>query len=358
MPPTRCGITFDQLTTNPLATYRFNGRFPISQEVLDFSISSISGTISDGNTVTITGASFGTHSNTPIYYDDYRDATLGETADQSGLTSLGSDSNNPIVVNDQSLSGGKSLRMDYSPSLGGSAFPRKGIIVTGSPTTLYICSGSRFTRYTDDLAEQNPIMKRHRFGYGSFYSGVPRAYETDQYGNWATGTCGDGDRGIVDSNGTSYWQYETRNKDRVHDVWHITEWWVDLGDTDVANGAYWQRLDNTTNDNGTGIPLRVNGFTGGFEWIMSDFDGWDQYGVGGYYLWQDHIYADYTQARVMIGNNAVYSDCTEVYVQPKTSWSDTSIQIDFRGYGKTGTWYVFVIDSAGNATDGYEVTIL
>ena len=62
------------------------------------------------------------------------------------------------------------------------------------------------------------------------------------------------------------------------------------------------------------------------------------------------------RARVEIGNNSVYEDCTELAIQAPTSWSSSSISAmcNVGGLGG-GDWYLFVVDAAGNASTGYQV---
>ena len=73
----------------------------------------------------------------------------------------------------------------------------------------------------------------------------------------------------------------------------------------------------------------------------------------------DELYIDRSWARIEIGNNAVYADCTHREIQPALTWSDTGITGTFnRGSFNSGdTVYFFVIDEDGVASDGYPVTI-
>lgn len=64
------------------------------------------------------------------------------------------------------------------------------------------------------------------------------------------------------------------------------------------------------------------------------------------------------QARVEIGNQPTYANCTNLAICTVTSWSATSITATARtGSFPNGTAYLFVVDSSGNASSGYEVTI-
>jgi len=66
-----------------------------------------------------------------------------------------------------------------------------------------------------------------------------------------------------------------------------------------------------------------------------------------------------SQARVEIGDNAVFANCTHIEIQPALTWSDTGITGTFnQGSFETGdTVYFFVIDENGVPSDGYAVVI-
>lgn len=66
-----------------------------------------------------------------------------------------------------------------------------------------------------------------------------------------------------------------------------------------------------------------------------------------------------SQARVEIGNNSVYTNCTHREIQPALTWSDNEITGTFnQGSFQTGdTVYFFVIDENGVPSAGYPVTI-
>lgn len=77
-----------------------------------------------------------------------------------------------------------------------------------------------------------------------------------------------------------------------------------------------------------------------------------------FYLYIDDIYIDNTLARVEIGNSINFADCTHREIQIPSSWSTSQVVITInRGsFGATDTAYLFVVDSSGNVSDGYEIT--
>lgn len=76
-------------------------------------------------------------------------------------------------------------------------------------------------------------------------------------------------------------------------------------------------------------------------------------------IWLDDIYVDTTRARVEIGEKAVFEDCVHREVQVSQKWLDGSISFNFnRGSFNVGdTAYVFVVDSNGNVSPGYNIII-
>ena len=86
---------------------------------------------------------------------------------------------------------------------------------------------------------------------------------------------------------------------------------------------------------------------------MADYSGGDKE------YFTDDMFVNFTRARVEIGDNAVYANCTHREIQPALTWSDTGITGTFnQGSFKTGDKvYFFVIDENGIPSDGYPVTI-
>ena len=82
------------------------------------------------------------------------------------------------------------------------------------------------------------------------------------------------------------------------------------------------------------------------------------YGIGsGWYY--DDVYIDYTQARVLLGNSSLFAASDHREIQLPTSWSDASITINVNqgSFQPGNAAYIFVIDSDGNASDGFPVII-
>jgi hypothetical protein len=133
-------------------------------------------------------------------------------------------------------------------------------------------------------------------------------------------------------------------------AWNFCEVWFD-----TANHNYVIKVNNSTVTD--------------YDWDAdSDFDpnifwliGWDGGGVSPPSLtWNiDCIYWDNSFARVLLGNASTYAACTGFEMQPVTSWSSTSITVTANKGARTGTAYLYVIDSDGTLVNssGHEVTV-
>lgn len=77
-----------------------------------------------------------------------------------------------------------------------------------------------------------------------------------------------------------------------------------------------------------------------------------------YRYWADDVYLDTTWARVMIGNASTFSASTIKEIQIPTSWSDGSVTVTVNSgsFGASDPAYVFVTDSTGSTSPGYAVT--
>lgn len=73
----------------------------------------------------------------------------------------------------------------------------------------------------------------------------------------------------------------------------------------------------------------------------------------------DDVYIDTTQARVEIGDASTWAACTHKEVQPATSWSASSaiVTLNRGSFGTSDTAYVYVVDSTGAVnSSGYQIT--
>jgi hypothetical protein len=70
----------------------------------------------------------------------------------------------------------------------------------------------------------------------------------------------------------------------------------------------------------------------------------------------DDVYVDTTWARVMVGNASTLANSTHREIQIPSAWSDTEITVTYNqgSFANQETCYLFVVDSDGTASAGYE----
>jgi hypothetical protein len=74
----------------------------------------------------------------------------------------------------------------------------------------------------------------------------------------------------------------------------------------------------------------------------------------------DNVYFDNTQARIEIGNNQIYDNCTHREIQiPHTTWTDTTIHFttNLGSFNTSEQLYLFVVDENGNASEGFPLSL-
>lgn len=133
------------------------------------------------------------------------------------------------------------------------------------------------------------------------------------------------------------------------DTWHRLEYWVTLSTAGVADGriTYWR--DYNLSKNETSIISRASGITDVWQRAMMPFF----YATGGAGTgWYNDVWWSNTPARVEIGNNATWANCTIREIQGLNgSPSSTSIPIKInKGTLSSGTNYLFTVDADGTAT--------
>ena len=133
--------------------------------------------------------------------------------------------------------------------------------------------------------------------------------------------------------------------------WNFLEVWFDRG------GNSW-----TIRINGRTHLSTSWGCTSGFYMNECWKLGFDGGGVSPPAItwWMDDIYIDNSFARVMIGDNSNYSNCTHLEMQIPEEWSNTEIKINFNqgSFSNNASVYLYVIDSNGRVNNsGFPINI-
>jgi hypothetical protein len=137
-----------------------------------------------------------------------------------------------------------------------------------------------------------------------------------------------------------------------------------LSTAGASDGWIWGAITGPTSRSvkaGYSIATRGSGQTFQFKGILLPTMSTNQYAAtpyGDYQLYCDDVYVDNTLARVEIGNESTYDECTHLEIQIPSAWSATSVTIEANtGSFANGPAYLFVIDEDGTASAGQAITI-
>jgi hypothetical protein len=127
----------------------------------------------------------------------------------------------------------------------------------------------------------------------------------------------------------------------------------------AADGTMRFSIDNVVLVNETSAINQIDAASSGWETVaFGDFLGHSESPGTSDSYWDD-VYVDYTQARVEIGNSIVFNECTHREIQIPSAWADNSITVTFNqgSFNVGDSVYLFVVDSTGSASSGFQLTI-
>ena len=309
-------------------------------------ISSISSdSITHKGTLTIYGSSFGTKSPAaPLRYFNFESVSAGQSFTNEaggGIQTAG----NTTVQNDSiRFTGTQSLYQDFTSTYYGYIELTPSSL--GSANKLYVSAifkqhfGGALSRNMKYLSMGNPNGWQTRFDvYPSTSSGHLYCNQT------CTG-----------SSTLQDWGYPGDFDDNE---WHRMDGYFYYGTPSGGDGYRSLYFDNS-------LFAELSG-----TFIDGDCDTFDYFLIGHYFAidqgspqptlerWWDEMYIDTTQARIEIGNNSVWGSCTHREIQIPTAWSATEITVTINQgtFAAEETAYLFVVDSDGTVSSGYEIEI-
>lgn len=336
------------------------------------SISSVSGSITQGSTVTITGTAFTTKtSQTPFAWLNFDSVATGTRWDDLGWTNYavwnndGAPYDYAVVVDDPSRawSGTKAMKgMKIKTEDFNSYFP------TTQFNTLNVYITWRLYYENQPGYNVTPngsmVLKMHRVTSSAHpYSGEPSTLVEIMPGNNDTisrHNCGTGHTNVNGTCSGTAEQYNT-NTFYTKNAWHRIETWdiySDPAGSTTGKVRVWvDRYLLFTRDDGITrsgsspyntrtigqiiIPMQQSNQNSRLQWFTDD------------------VYIDTTgPARVEICNAATWAGSTQCEIQPYTAWSNTSATITVnRGrFGATDSAYLYVVDGSNVASPAYAVT--
>ena len=334
------------------------------------SVSGTSGSTSHGGSMTISGSAFGTKSPAaPLLWDDFEWGSDGTRIDTS-VDWRGEDSTDPEEPEiDTSQSFGQGTRSSYvfvfeadPDEVYGTEFRPVYHDFTAS-TTIYVSSMNRFSH--GGGAQGGGMWKMPRIvGTGGSYSqgpytGVSYFATSDSAGDpafyYEPGDCSDCSLTT---------EYDDTISDLATDTWHRIETYYVLSTPATSDGAvkYWWNYQQAPElvtagwDNlatrSAGNTNTVDVFNSGHQYVNDTIDKM-------FYIWQDDVYIDDTQARVEICDASTWAARTDCAIQIPSAWSTTSATVTLNqgALASIADSYLYVIDSAGAVnSSGYSIT--
>lgn len=323
----------------------------------------ISSAAINGASINISGTQFGTKAIAqPIKFDTFNDGTIGAYIETGGYWTRRAYNtakyDNSIQQRDLT---GKCIKSDYT-GLSDEWFYKTnvGFATTGKAFVSlwvycdYVSGDGPTTYWMQKIGrlnyDGNDHTSRPLIGFTAILpDGNPINENYIQFaGNRSDGVGFPEELGTVHNNNEKTWvnitiQYKT-------------------SDIDIANGyikTCISRTDGTSiySKENQNLLVRTTGYTQDINSIALGY----LLEVGGTeaYTYWDDIYIDNSWARVEIGDNATYSNCTHREIQPALTWSDTGITGTFNqgSFNAGDTVYVFVVDENGIASAGYAVVL-
>jgi len=316
-------------------------------------ITGISGTLTAGSSVAITGTDFGTHPLTFDWIGDNIEATtIGAVPVATNWNFI--TYNDHVAANDRVHSGTRSLKATVNSS-GVYAAPIRYDSGSGIDPGETVYTTWWVQKSQSDSTYQ---WKMFRLNWeNNIEDTIPEIVMFDCSWEKSFYVRPGPSESSVGTNSTSmYPNYPVNNE------WNRIE--VELVESNpvgAANGSviYHRHRPGIgiTTTTKTNIITTYTGVTREKRYFL-----WQNYyGNGGTVLnlWTDDIYVQRgTVARAELGNAATWAGCTSREIQPPSAWSTTGATITFNPGALTGTAFLYVVKSDGTYnSSGYEVSI-
>lgn len=313
------------------------------------SISSTQSALIPGSSLVIDGSGFGPNGPNVVFFDDLEQGTPGNSIQTgSGSAALGAWNsigyNAPYYTSSTSVSGNNAMQTDMATSWLGYA---EILLPTGTQEMfgswwMYIPSGTNIPgEGTTDGTNWKSVWLQ-----GSGTANNDLVIPTRLSSGW-----------LINGNDSPFTEYTTIDLQKGE--WKRVWTWLKAGQSLDGHAHFWE-LD------GSGIIKRE-------EWDNRDVgragEDWERLRINGYgrttansFPTFDDIYVatgPNARARIEIGNQPVYSNCTKLTVATPTDWSDTRITATPRqgNYSIGEAAYLFIFDSSGVANPtGFAMT--
>lgn len=337
-------------------------------------VTSISGTVSDGQTITISGSSFGTNGPTVILFDDFEKGpngtTISLTGPRIGAWTYSKSPANALYTSADRNSGtyAAEMRLDSGTS---DVYGNLQLYDSSGWSEIFMTSwvkvpaGNYFP--TSGQANWKLFWLDNNANWGGQDSTdlvMINAYDFN--GQAITfGNSGSIVTSVQPGNSQPNW-WNPSDPHMEQNVWTRFSFWIK---GDPTNGSFhtWILKKGTAigkkfSDNNI---KTINDIAGANVWRYFSYNAWANSGATTYPtrpLFDDAYLAvgPYARARVEIGSHASYMNCTNMAITTPTRWSGSQITTTVRtgSFTPGQTAYLFVVDADGNVnSQGYPITI-
>lgn len=309
-------------------------------------VSGVTGTFQHGQSLTISGSSFGSKATAaPVKFDNFESGTVGQNLSGWDLYSAGDGQEPKYSATRYRGVGSQSARSDFTNNNYNSSFGFEERVMT---TTVFLDAWM----YYDAVSPYSRNFKLWRSYYWS--STTPNFY-LNYY-------CVDQGSHYSQDGGGTWDIWPDSDSADIGGGWHHFQTYYVQSSAGGTNGVVKLWLDGVELVNATGVNSRGAGENAWDTFWVGNYLGHDAAAPCGTYgdanVYWDDVYIDTTQSRAEIGNASIYTNATHREIQIPSAWSTGSITITVnRGsFGASDSVYLFIVDSDGSVSDGYPIT--
>jgi len=308
-------------------------------------ITTISGSVVHGGTITIGGSGFGTKATAAPALFDRAEGTWGSLSNGQAIPIETSPWIGDSVSNYNTTSGEqRSTRSTANYKTSSSAYNfLDGYLFSSNPPQIYVAWWMQVSSSNIGGSE-----KWLRLGVGGQGDSVLTSNTSSWSGEVTMAITGGANYCIPNppGNGTlQHWDGTVLTAN----TWHFMEGYFD------KTNHWWNYF--VDGHSITGGNISYSGCdTSGFNYVWKVGHDTDN----GWYptSWVDDIYIDNTFQHVVICNASTYSSSTHCEIQPPTAWAIGTINVTVNqgSFANGATAYLYVIDANGNASTGAQIT--